>query len=162
MDEKNQRINKKTLIPKKLARFLTINWHEKSSSFKETLLSKTQSNASKMSDSKHKATPKGCFSVYVGSEKQRFVIKTELANHPLFRMLLEDVELEYGFSSEGPLLIPCEVDLFCKILVEMDSGKDDFDQFSCGLWSPFNSPFNSKTRLGQSEGCSSYEHLTPM
>ncbi|PIN12603.1 hypothetical protein CDL12_14784 [Handroanthus impetiginosus] len=73
--------------------------------------------------------PKGCFCVYVGVEKQRFVIKTEFANHPLFKMLLEGTELEYGFRNEGPLLIPCEVDLFCRVLVEiMDGDTDQFDQ----------------------------------
>ncbi|KAK6118078.1 hypothetical protein DH2020_048184 [Rehmannia glutinosa] len=32
----------------------------------------------------------------------------------VFGMLLEDAELEYGFKSEGPLLIPCNTDLFAK------------------------------------------------
>ncbi|MBA0674139.1 hypothetical protein Goari_015750, partial [Gossypium aridum] len=74
---------------------------------------------------KNKVAPEGCFSVYVGSERQRFVIKTELVNHPLFKMLLEDAELEYGFNSEGPLLLPCDVDLFYKVLAEMDDNGDD-------------------------------------
>lgn len=65
--------------------------------------------------------PEGCFSVYVGPQKQRFVIKTEYANHPLFKILLEEAELEYGYNSEGPLALPCNVDLFYKVLVEMDS-----------------------------------------
>ncbi|GKU89551.1 hypothetical protein SLEP1_g3677 [Rubroshorea leprosula] len=68
--------------------------------------------------------PEGCFSVYVGPERQRFVVKAEFANHPLFQMLLEDAETEYGFSSEGPILLPCDVDLFYKVLAEMDSGEE--------------------------------------
>ncbi|XP_022738828.1 auxin-responsive protein SAUR36-like [Durio zibethinus] len=68
--------------------------------------------------------PQGCFYVYVGPQRQKFVIKTDFANHPLFKMLLEDAALEYGFSSEGPLLLPCDVDLFYKVLAEMDSGED--------------------------------------
>ena len=55
-------------------------------------------------DDKHKTNkvaPEGCFSVYVGSEKQRFVVKTDCANHPLFRKLLEEAELEYGDNREG-------------------------------------------------------------
>ncbi|KAK9276944.1 hypothetical protein L1049_006482 [Liquidambar formosana] len=70
---------------------------------------------------KSQVAPEGCFSVYVGPQKQRFVIKTEYANHPLFKMLLEEAELEYGYNSEGPLALPCNVDLFCKVLAEMDS-----------------------------------------
>ncbi|KAJ9140135.1 hypothetical protein P3X46_030817 [Hevea brasiliensis] len=76
--------------------------------------------------------PDGCFSVYVGPEKQRFVIKTEFANHPLFKLLLEDAELEYGFNSEGPILLPCDVDLFYKVLAEMDSE----EEMSIPSWSP--------------------------
>ncbi|XVE56537.1 hypothetical protein DITRI_Ditri04bG0018900 [Diplodiscus trichospermus] len=73
---------------------------------------------------KSQVAPDGCFSVYVGPQRQRFVIKIEFANHPLFKMLLDDAELEYGFSSEGPLLLPCQVDLFYKVLAEIDSGED--------------------------------------
>ncbi|XP_050257995.1 auxin-responsive protein SAUR71-like [Quercus robur] len=68
--------------------------------------------------------PEGCFRVYVGPQKHRFVIKTKLVNHPLFAMLLEDAELEYGYKSEGPLVLPCDVDLFYKVLAEMDSSED--------------------------------------
>ncbi|KZV29228.1 hypothetical protein F511_22393 [Dorcoceras hygrometricum] len=161
-DENNQRVNKNklSLVPKKLTRFLSIKKHKKCSSWNETLLFKSTEP-----DSQGKATPKGCFSVYVGSERQRFVIKTEKANHPLFRMLLDDAELEYGFNCEGPLRIPCEVDLFCKIMVEMENCKA-LNQISCGFLSPFSgSTFNPKSRLGQTcdmaKGCSPYEHLTP-
>ncbi|KAF6161551.1 hypothetical protein GIB67_009430 [Kingdonia uniflora] len=69
---------------------------------------------------KRRVTPEGCFSVYVGPEKQRFVIKTVCINHPLFKMLLEEAESEYGYNNEGPLMLPCDVDLFCKVLAEMD------------------------------------------
>ena len=66
----------------------------------------------------------GCFPVYVGPQKQRFVVKTEYANHPLFRMLLEEAELEYGFECDGPIWLPCNVDLFYKVLAEMDGQED--------------------------------------
>ncbi|KAJ7945587.1 Auxin-responsive protein [Quillaja saponaria] len=69
---------------------------------------------------KGRVAPEGCFSVYVGPEKQRFVIKTEYANHPLFKMLLEEAESEYGYNSQGPLALPCNVDMFYKVLMEMD------------------------------------------
>lgn len=29
--------------------------------------------------------------------------------------------MEYGFNSEGPILLPCDVDLFYKVLAEMES-----------------------------------------
>ncbi|GAV90967.1 Auxin_inducible domain-containing protein [Cephalotus follicularis] len=71
------------------------------------------------SSSKPRVVPEGCFSVYVGPQKQRFVIKTECANHPLFKILLEEAESEYGFNSEGPLVLPCNVDVFYKVLLAM-------------------------------------------
>ncbi|XP_057767551.1 auxin-responsive protein SAUR71-like [Salvia miltiorrhiza] len=76
---------------------------------------------------RRRAAAAGCFSVYVGPERQRFVIKTGFVNHPLFKMLLEDAELEYGFSSDGPLLLPCHVDLFCELLAEMECAAHDLD-----------------------------------
>ncbi|KAK4377123.1 hypothetical protein RND71_003419 [Anisodus tanguticus] len=75
---------------------------------------------------KIRVVPEGCFSVYVGSERQRFVIRTKYLNHPLFRMLLEEAESEFGYSSEGPLVLPCDVDLFEKLLMEMDDS-DELD-----------------------------------
>lgn len=69
---------------------------------------------------KPRVAPEGCFSVCVGAQKQRFVIKTECLNHPLFKMLLEEAESEYGYTNDGPLELPCAVDLFVKVLVEMD------------------------------------------
>ncbi|KAK4265079.1 hypothetical protein QN277_026178 [Acacia crassicarpa] len=76
--------------------------------------------------------PEGCFSVYVGPQRKRFVIKTELANHPLFKILLEEAELEYGYNSQGPLILPCDVHIFLKVLMEMDQETDPEDQIRQG------------------------------
>ncbi|XP_022877005.1 auxin-responsive protein SAUR50-like [Olea europaea var. sylvestris] len=64
---------------------------------------------------KLRVAPQGCFFIYVGAQKQRFVIKTEYINHPLFKILLEEAESEYGYKTEGPLKLPCEVEIFIKI-----------------------------------------------
>ncbi|KAM5568291.1 protein SMALL AUXIN UP-REGULATED RNA 10 [Rosa sericea] len=75
---------------------------------------------------RRQVAPEGCFSVYVGPEKQRFVVKTEYANHPLFKLLLEEAESEFGYYSKGPLVLPCDVEVFYKVLLEMeDCGGDD-------------------------------------
>ncbi|KAH7578545.1 hypothetical protein JRO89_XS01G0396900 [Xanthoceras sorbifolium] len=73
----------------------------------------------------HQVAPEGCFTVYVGPQKERFVVNTKFANHPLFKMLLEDAELEYGYDTQGPILLPCKVDLFYKVLAAMESEDDD-------------------------------------
>lgn len=69
----------------------------------------------------YKKPPHGCLYVYVGPERQRFVIKIKIANHPLFRTLLEAAEDEFGYRYDGPLWLPCDVDLFCEALAEMES-----------------------------------------
>ncbi|KAI3426832.1 Amidohydro-rel domain-containing protein [Psidium guajava] len=94
--------------------------------------------------------PGGCFSVYVGPEKQRFVVRTECANHPLFRMLLEEAESEFGYSSGGPIELPCNVDLFYRVLTEMDCDGDGDGDGKGG-----------KRRLGCGYGVAAYQLLSP-
>lgn len=96
-----------------------------------------------------KVAPEGCFWVCVGAEKQRFVMKTEHANHPLFRKLLEDAESEYGFDDiDGPIKLPCDVNLFYKVLAEMEISSEEEEEeggFVCGSCSPFT-PTRSRSR----------------
>ncbi|KAM3231368.1 hypothetical protein ACQJBY_061505 [Aegilops geniculata] len=73
------------------------------------------------------AVAAGCFSVYVGAERERFVVRTDCANHPLFRRLLDAAEREYGYASQGPLALPCDVGTFLDVLWQMDNGDDDDD-----------------------------------
>lgn len=94
---------------------------------------------------KCRVVPDGCFSIYVGPQKQRFVIKTEYVNHPLFKTLLEEAELEYGYSTEGPLMLPCDVDTFVKVLVEIE----------------YSDEINSLQGCNFARSHSSYHLLTP-
>ncbi|EPS74604.1 hypothetical protein M569_00152, partial [Genlisea aurea] len=80
--------------------------------------------------------PTGRFSVYVGPERRRFVIRTESVNHPLFRALLEDAESEYGFDCNGPIHLPCEVDFFVEVMAALD----DQPKSHRGSCAPFGSP----------------------
>ncbi|GJV01824.1 small auxin-up RNA [Tanacetum coccineum] len=113
--------------------------------------------------SKNKLAPEGCFPVYVGLEKQRFNIKTKYANHPLFTMLLEDAETEYGHNSNGPLSLPCDVDLFFKVLAEMEA--NDALQLGWGFAYSSCSPFNTRHHVHGAQymgkGYGSYAALTP-
>ncbi|MCO5604164.1 hypothetical protein L7F22_058325 [Adiantum nelumboides] len=56
--------------------------------------------------------PVGHLAVYIGPERERFVIKTSLLSHPLFKALLRKAEEEVGFHYQGGLIIPCEVFAF--------------------------------------------------
>uniref|UniRef100_A0ACD5XF99 Uncharacterized protein n=1 Tax=Avena sativa TaxID=4498 RepID=A0ACD5XF99_AVESA len=69
------------------------------------------------------STAPGCFSVYVGPERERFVVRADRANHPLFRRLLDDAEREYGYAAQGPLTLPCAVDAFVDVLWHMDNDR---------------------------------------
>jgi SAUR family protein len=70
----------------------------------------------------------GCFPVHVGPERARFVVRAELASHPLFRRLLDDAEREHGHAARGPLALPsCDVDAFLDVLWQMEHGDDDDD-----------------------------------
>ncbi|RLN22609.1 hypothetical protein C2845_PM07G33290 [Panicum miliaceum] len=81
-----------------------------------------------------RATPAGCFSVYVGPERERFVVRADRANHPLFRRLLDDAEREYGYAAQGPLALPgCDVDAFLDVLWQMEH--DEADDGGGGLQS---------------------------
>uniref|UniRef100_A0A7N0TCV4 Small auxin up regulated protein n=1 Tax=Kalanchoe fedtschenkoi TaxID=63787 RepID=A0A7N0TCV4_KALFE len=52
--------------------------------------------------------PKGCFPVYVGEFRKRFVVPIAYLNQPAFQDLLIQAEEEYGFDhSNGGLTIPC-------------------------------------------------------
>ncbi|CAD6235257.1 unnamed protein product [Miscanthus lutarioriparius] len=84
------------------------------------------------------SSPPGCFSVYVGPERERFVVRAECANHPLFRRLLDDAEREYGYAAQGPLALPgCDVDAFLDVLWQMENAADaDADEEVAAASSP--------------------------
>ncbi|XP_038874823.1 auxin-responsive protein SAUR50 [Benincasa hispida] len=85
---------------------------------------------------KGRVAPEGCFTVYVGAERQRFVIRTECANHPLFRSLLEEAEEEYGYNCQAPLSLPCDVESFYNVLMEMDDDGGADLRRGCGYPTP--------------------------
>ncbi|KAI7755094.1 hypothetical protein M8C21_025964 [Ambrosia artemisiifolia] len=60
--------------------------------------------------------PKGYLAVYVGPELRRFIIPTSYLSDPLFKVLLEKVEEEFGFDHSGGLTIPCEIETFKYLL----------------------------------------------
>lgn len=60
--------------------------------------------------------PKGYLAVYVGPELRRFIIPMSYLSDPLFKVLLEKVEEEFGFDHSGGLTIPCEIETFKYLL----------------------------------------------
>ncbi|KAL1566141.1 indole-3-acetic acid-induced protein ARG7-like [Salvia divinorum] len=74
------------------------------------------------------ATPTGTFVVYVGGERQRFVVPTSHLTHPLMRILLEKAHSEFGFDQRNGLVVPCSVNAFREVInaVECCNGRFDF------------------------------------
>ena len=71
--------------------------------------------------------PIGFFAVYVGEERQRYVVPTRYLSHPLFKMLLEKAYDEFGFSQRNGLVIPCSVSTFQEVVNAIECNNDKFD-----------------------------------
>ncbi|XP_031742714.1 auxin-induced protein 6B [Cucumis sativus] len=76
------------------------------------------------------STPTGSFAIYVGEERQRFVVPTSFLSHPLFRMVLDKAYREFGFEQRNALVVPCSVSAFQEIVsaVECCNGRFDFGE----------------------------------
>uniref|UniRef100_A0A803R9H9 Uncharacterized protein n=1 Tax=Cannabis sativa TaxID=3483 RepID=A0A803R9H9_CANSA len=72
--------------------------------------------------------PTGFLAVYVGEERQRFVVPTTFLSHPLFKMLLEKAYEEFGFQQRNGLVVPCSVSSFRDVVnaVQCSNGMFDF------------------------------------
>lgn len=72
-------------------------------------------------------TPTGFFALYVGEERQRYVVPTSYVSHPLFKMLLEKAYNEFGFGQRNGLVVPCSVSTFQEVVnaIECNNGKFD-------------------------------------
>ncbi|XP_020581379.1 auxin-induced protein 6B-like [Phalaenopsis equestris] len=76
--------------------------------------------------------PAGHFPVYVGEERERFVIPTAFLSHPLFSALLEKAYQEYGFKQVNGLRLPCNVSVFMHVVsaVEKSGGQLDVEKIT--------------------------------
>lgn len=73
-------------------------------------------------------TPTGTFVVYVGEDRQRFLVPTGYLSHPLIKILLEKAYNEFGFNQRNGLVVPCSVNAFQEVItaVECCNGRFDF------------------------------------
>lgn len=76
--------------------------------------------------------PRGYLAVYVGPELRRFIIPTSYLSDPLFKVLLEKVEEEFGFDHSGGLTIPCEIETFKYLLKCMENHQKEHGQHDNG------------------------------
>ncbi|OEL30071.1 hypothetical protein BAE44_0008910 [Dichanthelium oligosanthes] len=80
----------------------------------------------------HAGTPEGHVPVYVGGEggeqaAERFVVRAELLGAPALAELLGRAAQEYGYHHQGPIRIPCPVDVFRRALASVAGDDDEAD-----------------------------------
>lgn len=63
-----------------------------------------------------KDVPKGHFAVYVGENRSRYVVPITFLGHPVFQILLQKAEEEFGFHHEMGLTLPCDENHFCSLV----------------------------------------------
>lgn len=60
--------------------------------------------------------PKGFFELYAGGECKRYVIPLKFLKHQVLQSLLNQAEEEFGYSSQGPIKLPCDTAFFDHLL----------------------------------------------
>lgn len=85
--------------------------------------------------------PEGFLAVYVGRERQRFVINANYLKHQLFKVLLEKSAEEYGFEHTGGLPIACDVAYFENLLWSIKTNSPGSFQVNyCSCFSVYSYP----------------------
>ncbi|CAK8544092.1 unnamed protein product [Lathyrus sativus] len=69
----------------------------------------------------------GVFALYVGEERERYVVPTGYLCHPLFKMLLEKAYNEFGFQQRNGLVVPCSVSAFHEVVNAIECNNCKFD-----------------------------------
>ncbi|MED6206738.1 hypothetical protein PIB30_116781 [Stylosanthes scabra] len=124
-------LGKKVVSLKKLAKkvkVVGVGAEKEASSYNECLLKGCEEEEeSSSSNTTRTTTPTGYFAIYVGEERQRYVVPTSYLNHPLFKILLEKSYNEFGFSQSNGLILPCRVSTFQEVVnaIECNNGKFD-------------------------------------
>ncbi|KAG6386257.1 hypothetical protein SASPL_155149 [Salvia splendens] len=82
-------------------------------------------------DGLNQHTPPGSVAVYVGLERDRFVVPTRFLNYPVFVALLDQAEEEFGYQPNGAISLPCETGFFRHVINLLE--KDEKTFHSLGL-----------------------------
>lgn len=85
---------------------------------------KMKESSKKLSKIVSKWKRRGHFVVY-SKDNTRFLVPLPYLNNPIFRVLLEMAEEEYGLTVHGLLRLPCEKELVDFILSMLEKNSDD-------------------------------------
>ncbi|XP_073298595.1 protein SMALL AUXIN UP-REGULATED RNA 51-like [Primulina huaijiensis] len=115
-------------------------------------------------DASARRTPSGSVAVYVGQERRRFVIPTRFLNMPVFGDLLHEAEEEFGFQTNGGLLLPCEPSIFEEILRYLEEDEEKFCSFELNQFLRMCSGESSldRPRCKESSASGSCHGFTPL
>ncbi|CAA0818722.1 SAUR-like auxin-responsive protein family [Striga hermonthica] len=84
--------------------------------WKNKSLTRRRPDSDDTSGTATRLTPSGTVAVYVGPDRDRFVIPTRFLNLPVFVALLRQAEEEFGFPAAGGLALPCDPDFFWEVV----------------------------------------------
>ncbi|KAK2655231.1 hypothetical protein Ddye_008283 [Dipteronia dyeriana] len=117
-------VGKKMVSFKKLAKKVkgATSDQNKKSQARECLLSELDDGSSSPAK-----TPTGFCAIYVGEERERFVVPTGFLSHPLFKMLLDKSYNEFGFQQRSGLVVPCSVSAFQEIVNAVECSNRRFE-----------------------------------
>ncbi|ERN12524.1 hypothetical protein AMTRI_Chr01g113950 [Amborella trichopoda] len=104
-------------------------WQTMSLNPKRSAATRSESDSSEFSGEKCRI-PAGYLAVYVGLERQRFVIPAKYINLPVFRPILQRAAEEYGFHFNGGLVFPCEVGFFKQLLLILEKSERKIENLS--------------------------------
>ncbi|KAF8407348.1 hypothetical protein HHK36_006476 [Tetracentron sinense] len=96
---------------------------------RRSFLSHSDSDSDSDSDSpsgSNRRIPPGSLAMYVGPERRRFLVPARFLNLPVFVALLKKSEEEFGYPSNGGLVLPCEVVFFKGVLKVLEKDEPRF------------------------------------
>ncbi|KAG9134629.1 hypothetical protein Leryth_000964 [Lithospermum erythrorhizon] len=122
-------LGKRAFSIKKLAKKVKVDnknnsIHHETSQYDCLLRERAQKGESSPTNSK---TPTGSFALYIGEERQRFVVPTSYLSHPLFKILLEKAYDEFLFENKSGLVLPCSVSTFQEVVNAVECCNKKFD-----------------------------------
>ena len=100
---------------------------------------------------------KGHFAVYT-KEGKRFAVPIDFLNHPIFKVLLEIAEEEFGTTAHGPLQVPCEeefMEYIFTLLRKNPSPEAENALFSTNNCEGISSSSFSQSRRSSTAACGS-------
>ncbi|KAF8392785.1 hypothetical protein HHK36_021022 [Tetracentron sinense] len=110
------------------------------------------------SSGSNRRIPPGYLAIYVGPERKRFCVPTRFLNLPVFVALLKKSEEEFGYPSNGGLVLPCDVGFFKGVLKVLEKDEQRFRMLDLDEFLKMG--FDSSCKEGKNKN--SFPGFTPL